>query len=225
MNFKKLTLFSFVIVLLGSIFVITPKSVSAASNSCSKIGIVKVVGQQSFRCTKGGGGLKVWVKVDVSELPNKKNASCAKGGRCKLGDIGPGGGTVFYVSKSFFTSTGSVCDLNCRYLEASPTDLNGRFTWDDAIAAVSSCKGCRQTGWRLPTLDELKVLYRARFTVAGFLRPDLTTPYCNGYWEYWSSTSGESGSRTYYYWNFDSNYGYAYPPYMTKCVRPVRSFG
>jgi hypothetical protein len=224
-------MFSFVVTLLFTSSVMSQQSVLAASNSCAKIGIVKVVGQQSFRCMKGSGGLKVWVQVGMSGLPNSKNASCAKGGKCQLGDIGPGGGTVFYASKTVFTSIGSDCDPNCRYLEASPTDLNGRFTWDDANAAASSCKGCRQTGWRLPTLDELKILYRARFTVAGFLRPDLTTPYCNGYWEYWSSTndgywsSTRGGWGSYWYWNFDYNYGYAYPPDMTKCVRSIRPFG
>ena len=47
--------------------------------------------------------------------------SCAAGGRCAVGDTGPGGGTVFYVASSQFTSTGSACDTACTYLEAAPT--------------------------------------------------------------------------------------------------------
>lgn len=46
--------------------------------------------------------------------------TCAAGGRCAVGDVGPGGGTVFYVASSQFTSTGSACDIACRYLEAAP---------------------------------------------------------------------------------------------------------
>jgi len=48
-------------------------------------------------------------------------ASCATGGACAVGDTGPGGGKVFYVSASGFTSTGSACGTKCNYLEAAPT--------------------------------------------------------------------------------------------------------
>ena len=37
----------------------------------------------------------------------------------KVGDTGPGGGTVFYYSKDAFTSTGSDCGTDCHYLEAA----------------------------------------------------------------------------------------------------------
>jgi hypothetical protein len=51
-----------------------------------------------------------------------KNAalSCADGGACVAGDIGPGGGKVFYVAPTRFTSTGSACGSACKYLEAAP---------------------------------------------------------------------------------------------------------
>jgi hypothetical protein len=39
----------------------------------------------------------------------------------KVGDTGPGGGKVFYVAPSSFTSTGSACGTACKYLEAAPT--------------------------------------------------------------------------------------------------------
>ncbi|MBJ7461905.1 MAG: DUF1566 domain-containing protein [Ilumatobacteraceae bacterium] len=47
--------------------------------------------------------------------------TCATGGKCVVGDIGPGGGNVFYVASTNFTSTGSVCGTTCKYLEAAPT--------------------------------------------------------------------------------------------------------
>lgn len=46
--------------------------------------------------------------------------TCAAGGVCAVGNTGPGGGTVFYVASSNFTSTGSACNTTCRYLEAAP---------------------------------------------------------------------------------------------------------
>jgi hypothetical protein len=50
--------------------------------------------------------------------------TCATGGTCSVGDRGPGGGYVFYVSASYFTSAGSTCNTSCRYLEVSPS------TWE-----------------------------------------------------------------------------------------------
>jgi hypothetical protein len=45
-----------------------------------------------------------------------------------VGDVGPGGGIVFYVHPSgTFTSIGSDGGLNCKYLEAAPADLEGEF--------------------------------------------------------------------------------------------------
>jgi hypothetical protein len=47
---------------------------------------------------------------------------------CQVGDIGPGGGTVFYVASGTFTqvgATGSMCGTNCKYLEAAPNTWSG----------------------------------------------------------------------------------------------------
>jgi hypothetical protein len=41
-----------------------------------------------------------------------------------VGDRGPGGGIVYYVSASNFTSTGSTCNTTCKYLEAAPALWN-----------------------------------------------------------------------------------------------------
>lgn len=56
--------------------------------------------------------------------------TCAQGGVCTLGDIGPGGGIVFYVAVTPFTATGTSCGTNCYYLEAAPT--SGTNAWTDA---------------------------------------------------------------------------------------------
>jgi hypothetical protein len=50
----------------------------------------------------------------------------------KVGDRGPGGGIVYYVSATNFTSTGSTCNTTCRYLEVAPA------TWQSAGISVAS---------------------------------------------------------------------------------------
>ena len=47
-----------------------------------------------------------------------------------VGDRGPGGGIVFYVSAANFTSTGSDCSSACKYLEVAPA------TWQDTTAPI-----------------------------------------------------------------------------------------
>jgi len=54
--------------------------------------------------------------------------TCAQGGPCVIGDIGPGGGRVFYVAPTTFTqegASGSMCSDDCKYLEAAPNTWSG----------------------------------------------------------------------------------------------------
>ncbi len=57
--------------------------------------------------------------------------SCANGGICAFGDTGPGGGIVFYVASSNFSSTGSDCSTSCRYLETAPAGWGNEITVED----------------------------------------------------------------------------------------------
>ena len=57
-------------------------------------------------------------------------ATCAEGGVCQVGDIGPGGGKVFYVAPNNGTfeqigASGAMCTTNCKYLEAAPNTWSG----------------------------------------------------------------------------------------------------
>jgi len=65
----------------------------------------------------------------------------------EVGDRGPGGGIVYYVSASNFTSTGSACDTACKYLEAAPStwqsgtvanDLTYQWSTDTATSTVQN---------------------------------------------------------------------------------------
>jgi hypothetical protein len=64
-----------------------------------------------------------------SESPGVLSKTCANGGVCAVGDTGPGGGKVFYVSASAFASTGSDCGSNCYFLEAAPSDHSSVIVW------------------------------------------------------------------------------------------------
>ena len=68
-------------------------------------------------------------------------ASCATGGVCIVGDTGPGGGIVFYVSATNFTSTGSDCGTTCKYLEAAPADQSAGIVWATADAFCYNAGG------------------------------------------------------------------------------------
>jgi hypothetical protein len=49
-----------------------------------------------------------------------------------VGQRGPGGGIVYYVSDNYFTSTGSTCNTECKYLEVAPA------TWQSAGVSVAN---------------------------------------------------------------------------------------
>jgi hypothetical protein len=61
-----------------------------------------------------------------------------------VGDRGPGGGIVYYVSAAAFTSTGSSCNTSCRYLEVAPATWktgavanDERYVWQTLPVAVT----------------------------------------------------------------------------------------
>jgi uncharacterized protein (TIGR02145 family) len=58
--------------------------------------------------------------------------TCATGGPCAVGDIGPGGGYVFYVASTPF-ACGPNLGSTCRYLEAAPT--TGVSPWSSNASA------------------------------------------------------------------------------------------
>ena len=55
--------------------------------------------------------------------------TCATGGTCVVGDIGPGGGKIFYVHSVGTFACGPTMTSACKYLEAAPT--TGTNAWVD----------------------------------------------------------------------------------------------
>ena len=80
--------------------------------------------------------------TDASPTPSASATvevtTCADGGECQVGDIGPGGGTVVYASATPFTSPGSSCDPDCSYLEMAANDIQNLYCWTDYGAATTS---------------------------------------------------------------------------------------
>jgi len=161
--------------------------------------------------------------------------TCAQGGLCNVGDVGPGGGKVFYVAPDFL-----FIKFGYRYMEAAPSDI-GFPSWCDwkglvgtktaigtgqsnTTAMVQKCqRGAANSAdtyvspngtsdWFLPSKDELNQLYKQRDLVGGF-----ATDY------YWSSSEGNAASAWGQYFGGGSQTN-GLKSY-TIFVRPVRAFG
>ena len=86
------------------------------------------------------------------------------------------------------------------------SDNLGRMNWDEAIVA---CKKLG-TGWRLPTKDELYMLYKNKEEIGGF---------ASNY--YWSSSEYDKSNA--WHQDFFSGYQGNYNKYSTYYVRAVRA--
>ena len=76
--------------------------------------------------------------IVITTSPPAVALTCAQGGSCIVGDRGPGGGIIFYVAASNFSSPGSVCNTSCRYLEVAPSTWRTGAVQDDTTFQWSS---------------------------------------------------------------------------------------
>lgn len=114
----------------------------------------------------------------------------------KIGDIGPGGGIVFYIE-------GKRC-LEC-------SDLLGEATWEDAKAMCKNYRGGGYSDWYLPTKEELNYIYQ-NLRKTGKIGGDT--------W-YWSSSSND---KYYALQSFSDGYQYSDYKNNTYSVRAIRAF-
>lgn len=174
-----------------------------------------------------------------------RSASCRDGVNCAIGDIGPGGGTVFMIPSTSGNTTG-------RTFEVAPVDVAGTYTmctlrtvtvtlnnaigWGESntanLMANSSCNtstnggyaavnytGGGQSDWFLPSQLELKAV-----------KDSVVNSYSNWGADY--MTSSQPGSNAIWFVNFGTNVtcgGGLWPICSTYKdspvnVRPVRSF-
>ena len=92
-------------------------------------------------------------------------------------------------------------------LVVAQNDFPKLMNWVDAKRACAALG----KGWRLPTKEELNILYQNKDKIGGF-----------AYDYYWSSTEDGSGSAwVQNFGNGNLGYGYKFYPY---CVRAIRAF-
>jgi len=92
-------------------------------------------------------------------------------------------------------------------LEIAPNDFPSDMNWQDAKNACEKLGN----GWRLPSKDELNILYKNKDKIGGFASYD-----------YWSSTEFDNGFA--WYRNFDDGSQSFYNKYDTGYVRAIRAF-
>jgi len=100
-----------------------------------------------------------------------------------------------------------VSTIKIHYLEVITEDLEGRYTWDDAMKACADLGD----GWRLPTKDELDLLYDNKEKIGGGAKNN-----------YWSSTEYANKIAWSQYFGFGGQN--VSKKFNTYYVRAVRAF-
>jgi hypothetical protein len=127
--------------------------------------------------------------------------TCSNTGPCAIGDTGPGGGIVFFVSDSP-RSGGRILEVN----RSGDTFYN----WSNAMSAASSYSGGGFTDWRLPSKEELDLLYRSA----------VLNPFdCSSCW---SSTGASTNAWAQ---DFVSGNQFLHPIWTGERIRLIRGFG
>lgn len=147
--------------------------------------------------------------VELTTTSTLPPPSCAQGGECQLGDTGPGGGTVVYVSDEPFSNKfsdcahechffgtpskkeSSACGHSCHYLEMFPRTLGPAANWEEATKRVSSFNGGGKTDWFLPTVEQV-------WSIRNYCQyiKDDTGEYGA---DYWTSTYDSASGQPFYY--------------------------
>lgn len=179
-----------------------------------------------------------WIKA-ASSASDVNDTMCASGGRCVVGDIGPGGGMVFYAvakpqkwgryleaANPRTWQTGGVdpqypwCQNTTTLVGAAGTVIGTGATntkkilatcTDGAAVAVHAYQGGGKSDWFLPAKDELFQMYLNINVVFGFF-PD----------NYWSSSEFDGTSVWYRQVTFGAQSHTSKD--ATFYVRPIRAF-
>ncbi|MDR2663279.1 MAG: DUF1566 domain-containing protein [Treponema sp.] len=153
----------------------------------------------------GSGSRDLYTGVTTLTANFVRGMSSAEGGQVtstgggyKIGDTGPGGGIVFAVERN----TGMEVSRRL-----------GEYTWNEAIGAAKNYKGGGYGDWRLPSINELNLIYE-NLQKAGVVNLGRET--------YWSSSG--SSDRAWVQ-RFSDGYQDGYGKKYTACsVRAVRAF-
>ena len=88
-------------------------------------------------------------------------------------------------------------------------DISSEINWYDANTAC----GKLGDGWRLPTINELEILYQNKSKIGGF----------SGAY-YWSSTPASNGYVWYQHFGYGNKFNYGLEKTDKMYARPVRTF-
>lgn len=164
--------------------------------------------------------------------------TCADGGACAIGEMGPGGGTVFYdagaeqswgrymeAAPAGWNTEGTGtrkevwCDQNIETIIAVSESIGSGFNNTSAMVAACSSgaankaqtyAGGGKTDWFLPSIAELKELWNQREKIG-----------IDGSCYYWSSSMG---TRSWpFSLSFQNGSRSSLPRDEEECVRPVRT--
>ena len=116
-----------------AIFNSTSKSAVVYSNAGTfELGTGTLTGTS---ITSGSGTFTITFTNPVATSGSVFKVTLQSGGHVPLvysvGERGPGGGIVFYVSANYFTSAGSTCGSSCKYLEYAPSTWRSGSVADD----------------------------------------------------------------------------------------------
>jgi TolB-like protein len=118
--------------------------------------------------------------------------------RLGVGDIGPGGGIIFFAEGR-------------EYMEVSR--ILGTGNWSSALSTARNHRGGGYTDWRLPTKEELNLIYQ-----------NLRAKNIGNLGDSWHWSSSENDSSNAWSQRFsDGSQGYSYKT-NTNSVRAVRAF-
>ena len=155
-----------------------------------------------FSPTTIGSNFSATVQINTNSRDNNEFSFRVKGtGRGYIiGEIGPGGGLVFYAEGNQFKEC---------------SDVLGVGTWSSAVYFAANYRGGGYTDWYLPEIWEVKFIYQNLYL------NDLGDFYDDD--ELWSSTEVQAtGAMILDFWD-----GVEYPDFKTKSgigIIPIRSF-
>jgi hypothetical protein len=103
----------------GNLFGTSERILSPSKNGVFAFPFLTIVGTGTITITTtAANGLTGSATVE-------SKPGCPEVKMCNVGDIGPGGGIVYYSKSTPFTSPGSPCSTKCQYLEIAPKNWEG----------------------------------------------------------------------------------------------------
>ena len=162
---------------------------------------------------KAGYGLETW-----NTLPIFANTpTCAEGGDCVVGDIGPGQGLVFLISGElrYEMAPNTWSGTNDRGFSICERD--GCF-WDSGQKNAAAYTGGDLGDWVVPSIPMLKAMFKLPLDT--IQAQNYRFSGCI-YGRYWASPQKTKNYANYVWYNGYEDYGMKG---NNECVRAVRSF-